>query len=97
MDRTVTTPQPSQRISAAHSWWRRVRTSFFWMVIIALILRLGVIFVTHTYNFKTVDDNFSFGYEMGRIGRSMDSDQGFTNPFNKKTGHTGRETPINPV
>ncbi len=41
------------------------------MVIIALILRLGVIFVTHTYKFKTVDDNFSFGYEMGRIGRLL--------------------------
>src|SRR5205809_1780245 len=97
MDRTpVTTPQPSQRISAAHSWWRRVRTSFFWMVIIALSLRLGVIFVTHTYKFKTVDDNFSFGYEMGRIGRSLASGQGFANPFNETTGPTAWEPPLYP-
>ncbi|PYX26153.1 MAG: hypothetical protein DMG87_00300 [Acidobacteria bacterium] len=97
MDRTpVTTPQPSQRISAAHSWWRRVRTSFFWMVIIALSLRLGVIFITHTYNFKTVDDNFSFGYEMGRIGRSLASGQGFANPFNETTGPTAWEPPLYP-
>src|SRR2546426_9523172 len=97
MDRTpVTTPQPSQRISAAHSWWRRVRTSFFWMVLIALTLRLGVIFVTHTYKFKTVDDNFSFGYEMGRIGRSLASGQGFANPFNETTGPTAWEPPLYP-
>src|SRR5438046_6960938 len=92
---TATTPQPSQRITA-HSWWHPARTSFFWMVIIALILRLGVIFVTHTYNFKTVDDNFSFGYEMGRIGRSLASGQGFANPFNETTGPTAWEPPLYP-
>src|SRR5437588_4691993 len=92
---TATTPQPSQRITA-HSWWHPARTSFFWMVIIALILRLGVIFVTHTYNFKTVDDSFSFGYEMGRIGRSLASGQGFANPFNETTGPTAWEPPLYP-
>src|SRR5438309_11953071 len=92
---TATTPQPSQRITA-HSWWHPARTSFFWMVIIALILRLWVIFVTHTYNFKTVDDNFSFGYEMGRIGRSLASGQGFANPFNETTGPTAWEPPLYP-
>ena len=66
------------------------------MVLIALILRLGVIFVTHTYNFKTVDDNFSFGYEMGRIGRSLASGQGFANPFNETTGPTAWEPPLYP-
>src|SRR5207245_6549206 len=97
MDRTpVTTPQPSQRSSAAHSGWRRVRTSFFWMVIIALSLRLGVIFITHTYNFKTVFDNLSSGYEMGRIGRSLASGQGFANPFNETTGPTAWEPPLYP-
>src|SRR5436190_15209632 len=92
---TATTPQPSQRITT-HSWWHPARTSFFWMVIIALILRLGVIFVTHTYKFKTVDDNFSFGYEMGRIGRSLASGQGFANPFNETTGPTAWEPPLYP-
>src|SRR6266550_4638449 len=92
---TATTPQPSQRITA-HSWWHPARTSFFWMVLIALTLRLGVIFVTHTYKFKTVDDNFSFGYEMGRIGRSLASGQGFANPFNETTGPTAWEPPLYP-
>src|SRR5437762_14359337 len=92
---TATTPQPNQRI-AAHSWWHRARTSFFWMVFIALILRLGVIFVTHTYKFKTVADNFSFGYEMGRLGRSRAPAEGFANPFTQTPGPTPRERPPHP-
>src|SRR5690348_3503243 len=97
MDRTTaTTPQSSHRISAPHSCWHRVCTSFFWLVIITLILRPGVIIVTHTYRFKTVDDNFSFGYEMGRIARSLASGQGFANPFNETTGPTAWEPPVYP-
>src|SRR3989454_5809357 len=92
---TATTPQPSQRITT-HSCWQPARTSFSWMVIIALMRRLAVTFVTHTYNFKTVDDNFSFGYEMGRIGRSLASGQGFANPFNETTGPTAWEPPLYP-
>src|SRR5437899_11727528 len=92
---TATTPQPSQRITA-HSWWHPARTSFFWMVIIALFLRLGVIFVTHTYNFKTVDDNFCFVYEMRRFWRSLASVQGLANPFIETTGPSAWDPPIDP-
>jgi hypothetical protein len=66
------------------------------MVLIALILRVGLILSTHTYRFKTVDDNFSFGYEMGRIARSLASGQGFANPFNETTGPTAWEPPLFP-
>src|SRR5438132_12723493 len=66
------------------------------MVLIALTLRLGVIFVTHTYKFTTVDDNFSSGYELGRIGRSLASGQGFANPFNETTGPTAFEPALYP-
>jgi hypothetical protein len=97
MDHTTEiTPQPSHRVSAAHPGWNRARASFFWIALIALILRLGVIFVTHTYKFKTADDNFSFGYEMGRIGRSLASGHGFANPFNETTGLTAWEPPLYP-
>ncbi|HEV2729341.1 MAG TPA: glycosyltransferase family 39 protein, partial [Terriglobales bacterium] len=66
------------------------------MILIALILRVGLILVAHTYRFKTVDDNFSFGYEMGRIARSLASGQGFANPFNETTGPTAWEPPLYP-
>ena len=67
-DAVRTTPVTS---SAFGRWWGQARTSFFWMVFVAFALRFGWIVVAHTYKFKTLDDNFSFGWEMGRIGRSL--------------------------
>jgi 4-amino-4-deoxy-L-arabinose transferase-like glycosyltransferase len=66
------------------------------MFVIAFVLRFGVITVGHTYRFKTVDNNFSFGWEMGRIGRSLAQGQGFANPFNEITGPTAWEPPLYP-
>jgi 4-amino-4-deoxy-L-arabinose transferase-like glycosyltransferase len=66
------------------------------MVIFALALRLGLILIGHTYRFRTNDANFSFGWEMGRIGRSLALGQGFGNPFNEPTGPTAWEPPLYP-
>ena len=79
------------------NWWAHARTSFFWMVAAALVLRLSWIVIAHTYRFKTNDDNFSFGYEMGRVGRSIASGQGFGNPFNQNSGPTAWEPPLYPL
>jgi 4-amino-4-deoxy-L-arabinose transferase-like glycosyltransferase len=81
---------PSKKESAANL------PSFFWMVVIAFVLRVGWIVIAHTYKFKTIDDNFSFGFEMGRIGRSIASGHGFGNPFNEPTGPTAWEPPLYP-
>ena len=63
---------------------------------VAFALRFGWIVVAHTYKFKTLDNNFSFGWEMGRIGRSLAEGQGFSNPFNETTGPTAWEPPLYP-
>jgi 4-amino-4-deoxy-L-arabinose transferase-like glycosyltransferase len=66
------------------------------MLLIAIVLRLGYIVIAHTYRFKTLDDNFSFGFEMGRIGRSLALGQGFSSPFDGATGPTAWEPPLYP-
>jgi 4-amino-4-deoxy-L-arabinose transferase-like glycosyltransferase len=76
--------------------WTRVRISRFWIVTIALLLRVGWIVIGHTYKFKTSDDNFSFGWEMGRIGAALASGQGFSRPFGPATGPTAWEPPLYP-
>jgi 4-amino-4-deoxy-L-arabinose transferase-like glycosyltransferase len=76
--------------------WAHIRTSRFWMVAIALCLRVGWIIVAHTYKFKTLEQNFGFGWEMGRIGASIASGHGFSNPFNSPTGPTAWEPPLYP-
>ena len=76
--------------------WCRIRTSLFWMVAIAVFLRIGWIIVGHTYRFKTSDHNFAFGWEMGRIAAAIARGQGFSNPFDVITGPTAWEPPLYP-
>ena len=77
-------------------WWARARSSFFWMVGIGFALRLAYILIAHTYKFKTPDSNFSFGFEMGRIGRAIAGGRGFADPFDGQTGPTAWEPPLYP-
>jgi 4-amino-4-deoxy-L-arabinose transferase-like glycosyltransferase len=82
--------------NALRDVWSRVRTSLFWIVAMALLLRVGWIVIGHTYQFKAADENFGFGWEMGRIGASIASGQGFSNPFGPATGPTAWEPPLYP-
>ena len=76
------------------------RDNFFaspwWITAVGLVLRLGWIVVGHTYKFKAADNNFGFGWEMGRIGASLVSGHGFSNPFGAQTGPTAWEPPLYP-
>jgi 4-amino-4-deoxy-L-arabinose transferase-like glycosyltransferase len=92
----TTSPTATAVLGAFGRGWGKARTSCFWMVLLAFGLRLGWILVAHTYKFKTVDDNFSFGWEMGRIGRALAMGEGFSNPFNLATGPTAWEPPFYP-
>jgi len=76
--------------------WSRMRTSPLWMVSIALFLRVGWIIVGHTYKFKAAEDNFGFGWEMGRIGAAIASGRGFSDAFGVPTGPTAWEPPLYP-
>jgi len=75
---------------------RRQNRFLLSVVFVAFALRLGLILIGHTYRVRTNDGNFSFGWEMGRIGRSLASGQGFSNPFNETTGPTAWEPPLYP-
>ena len=76
--------------------WTRIGSSLSWIVAIALLLRIGWIVIGHTYKFKTTDDNFSFGWEMGRIAASIAAGHGFSSPFGPPTGPTAWEPPLYP-
>jgi 4-amino-4-deoxy-L-arabinose transferase-like glycosyltransferase len=82
--------------NAFYLFWARVRCSPGWIVGIALGLRIAWIILGHTYRFKPTDNNFGFGWEMGRIGESLASGHGFSNPFDPPTGPTAWEPPVYP-
>jgi 4-amino-4-deoxy-L-arabinose transferase-like glycosyltransferase len=88
--------QQQESLGAVFSAWMRIRTSLYWIVLLAVLLRLSWIIVGHTYKFKATDNNFSFGWEMGRIGAAIASGQGFSNPFGAQTGSTAWEPPLYP-
>src|SRR6202142_4425943 len=101
----TTTSTTLAKVSACERWWANARISFFWMVIVAFGLRFGYIVIGHTYRFgsskqvlagQANEKDFDFGYEMGRIGRSLAQGQGFSNPFNETTGPTAWEPPLYP-
>ena len=58
-------------------WHSHARTCFFWMFAIAFVLRFGYILIAHTYKIKGLENNFAFGWEMGRIGRAIVNGRGF--------------------
>src|SRR4029077_11841261 len=86
----------SERSRLLFKTWARIRTSLLWVVVIAFCLRVGWIIVGHTYRFKSTDNSFGFGWEMGRIGAAIASGQGFSNPFGSSTGPTAWESPLYP-
>src|SRR5215472_6599283 len=88
--------QPSTVHTYLRGWWSNARTSFLWMVVVGFALRFGYIVLDHTYKFKAQDNNFSFGFEMGRIGRAIATSHGFADPFEGHTGPTAWEPPVYP-
>src|SRR5438270_6128117 len=89
-------PQIEETGKRFQLWWAHARMSFFWIVAIGFALRLAYIFLAHTYKFKAYDHDFSFGWEMGRIGRAIANGRGFADPFDGQSGPTAWEPPLYP-
>ena len=66
------------------------------IVLVALLLRLLVITAAHTYRITPRRDHFQFGWEMGRIARSLATGHGFGSPTDLPTGPTAWEAPLYP-
>ena len=65
-----------------------------WILAVALFLRLVVSFSLIGGQFSPERDNFSFGWETGRIARSVAQGEGFSSPLHAPTGPTAWTTPV---
>src|SRR6266404_1312221 len=83
-------PRPPRR--ALRQWLRRPAA----MVLIALALRLAVVTVGHTYRVNPRTDHFGFGWETGRIARSIAEGNGFSSAIHGTTGPTAWVAPLYP-
>ena len=86
----------AQNPAVSCGWWRLARTSWWWSFAVAFALRFGYILIAHTYKIKGLEDNFAFGWEMGRIARALVNGRGFADPFGLPTGPTAWEPPLYP-
>src|SRR5262245_37973112 len=65
-----------------------------WIVAVGLFIRLVVAFSLIGDQFSPERDNFSFGWETGRIARSVALGEGFSSPLHGPTGPTAWMTPV---
>jgi 4-amino-4-deoxy-L-arabinose transferase-like glycosyltransferase len=88
------TDSPAVATNLSHSTpWTH---SIFFIILIAFLLRLAVITIGHTYRITPRRDHFQFGWEMGRIARSIAMGQGFSSPTDLPTGPSAWAPPIYP-
>lgn len=69
---------------------------FLWLLSLSFALQLAAIGVFHQYRMRPGEDNFGFGFEMGRIGRSIALGHGFSSPYEGNTGPSAWEPPLYP-
>jgi 4-amino-4-deoxy-L-arabinose transferase-like glycosyltransferase len=66
------------------------------MVLLSFVVQVAVIGIFRQYRTRTIEDHFGFGFEMGRVGRSIALGQGFSNPYGDDTGPSAWEPPLYP-
>jgi 4-amino-4-deoxy-L-arabinose transferase-like glycosyltransferase len=69
---------------------------FLWLLPLSFVLQLAAIGALHQYQMRPGEDNFGFGFEMGRIGRSIAQGHGFSSPYEGNTGPSAWEPPLYP-
>jgi len=72
------------------------RQSIWFIVLVALLLRLAVVTIGHTYKITPRRDHFQFGWEMGRLARSIATGQGFSSPTDLPSGPSAWAPPLYP-
>ena len=70
--------------------------SVLWMVLLSFAIQVAAIGVFRQYHTRPGEDNFGFGFEMGRVGRSIALGEGFSNPYGGNTGPSAWEPPLYP-
>jgi 4-amino-4-deoxy-L-arabinose transferase-like glycosyltransferase len=63
---------------------------------LSFIIQVALIGLLHQYRTRTPEDHFGFGFEMGRVGRSIALGEGFSSPYGGETGVSAWEPPLYP-
>jgi 4-amino-4-deoxy-L-arabinose transferase-like glycosyltransferase len=86
-------------LTPAHPRMQRNRDSLrglAWAVLVGWSVRLFVVGLVYKGFLDPRRDYWEFGYEIGRVARSIDMGQGFSNPYWADTGPTALLCPVYP-
>lgn len=74
----------------------RVPRTIWRAAVLSFVLQIAAIGLLHTYRFRTTDNHFAFGWEMGCLGKAVAEGRGFSDPFCVGTGPSAWEPPLYP-
>ncbi len=77
-----------------YEWVLNSPTAIFW---VAFLIRLIAMRMIRSYHIPVALDHISFGYEMGRVARSIGAGKGFSSPYWINTGPTAWYVPVYPL
>ena len=77
----------------ANSTWPAWPRFFLWLLPLSFALQVVAIGVLHQYRVRPGNDNYEFGWEMGRVARSLAQGHGFSSPYEGNTGPSAYEPP----
>jgi 4-amino-4-deoxy-L-arabinose transferase-like glycosyltransferase len=92
----IATEESAQGRVRGKSDRRSFYRSIFFIVLVGFLLRLAVITIGHTYRITPRRDHFQFGWEMGRLARSIAQGQGFSSPTDLNSGPSAWTAPVYP-
>jgi 4-amino-4-deoxy-L-arabinose transferase-like glycosyltransferase len=73
-----------------------IRKHLLRLMLLSFLLQVATIGVFRQYKTRAGEDHFGFGWEMGRIARSIAQGEGFSNPYGDHTGPSAWEPPLYP-
>jgi 4-amino-4-deoxy-L-arabinose transferase-like glycosyltransferase len=89
-------PDPGAEGSQAIPVKPPLHHSILFIILVAFLLRFAVITIGHTYRITPRRDHFQFGWEMGRLARSIATGHGFSSPTDLPSGPSAWAPPVYP-
>jgi Dolichyl-phosphate-mannose-protein mannosyltransferase len=94
--RGAAAPHEDQEICRNNRFCAAFPSFFLWLLPLSFALQVAAIGTLHQYRVRPGNDNFEFGWEMGRIARSIAQGHGFSSPYEGHTGPSAWEPPLYP-
>jgi 4-amino-4-deoxy-L-arabinose transferase-like glycosyltransferase len=87
---------PSERSITSSRQFHGILNSPLLMLLVAFTIRTAAMAYMQSFQIPLNQDSYNFGYETGRIARSIASGQGFSSPLHGSSGPTAWLPPIYP-